>query len=62
LAEKARAKFPDLGVLFTSGFPGKSLADGKELDAGDRLLSKPYRKWDLAQAVRELLDQRSLAS
>jgi signal transduction histidine kinase/ActR/RegA family two-component response regulator len=59
LAEQARAKFPDLKVLFTSGFPGKSGTHDIELDAGDRLLSKPYRKDDLAQAVRDVLDDSS---
>jgi CheY-like chemotaxis protein len=58
LADRARTRFPGLKVLFTSGFPGKTFADGTELQPGDRLLSKPYRKTELAQAVRELLDQR----
>jgi len=57
LADRARARFPGLKVLFTSGFPGKTFADGRELQPGDRLLSKPYRKTDLAQAVRQLLDR-----
>jgi PAS domain S-box-containing protein len=56
LADRARAKFPGIKVLFTSGFPGKTFADGTELQPGDRLLSKPYRKNDLAQAIRDLLD------
>src|SRR5262245_57282590 len=56
LADRARTRFPGLKVLFTSGFPGKTFADGTELQPGDRLLSKPYRKNDLAQAIRELLD------
>jgi len=56
LADRARERFIDLKVLFTSGFPGKTFADGNELQPGDRLLSKPYRKADLAQAVRDLLD------
>jgi len=61
LADRAHARFPGLKVLFTSGFPGKTFADGTELQPGDRLLSKPYRKTDLAQAVRELLDQDASA-
>jgi CheY-like chemotaxis protein len=60
VADRARTKFPGLKVLFTSGFPGKTFADGStELQPADRLLSKPYRKTDLARAVRELLDQRA---
>ena len=55
LATLARAKCPQLKVLFTSGFPGSMLSGGSELEHGDRLLSKPYRKNDLARAVSEAL-------
>jgi nitrogen-specific signal transduction histidine kinase len=53
LATKARARRGDLKVLFTSGFPGTSSSLGAQLDAGDVLLGKPYRKHDLANAIRE---------
>jgi CheY-like chemotaxis protein len=59
LATKAKAKRPDLKVLFTSGFPSASLTNGTELDADDVLLSKPYRKHDLAKAVHEMLEVAS---
>jgi CheY-like chemotaxis protein len=55
LATLARKKYPKLKVLFTSGFPGSMLSGGSELEDGDRLLSKPYRKNDLARAVSEAL-------
>ena len=55
LATKARIKRPDLRVLFTSGFPGTSTGPGTRFDEGDVLLSKPYRKRDLAKAVEEVL-------
>jgi PAS domain S-box-containing protein len=55
LATKARAKRPDLKVLFTSGFPGTSTGSGTKFDDGDVLLSKPYRKHDLAKAVEGVL-------
>jgi len=55
LATIARTRNPKLRVLFTSGFPGSLLSGGSELDAGDRLLSKPYRARDLARAVSEAL-------
>jgi PAS domain S-box-containing protein len=55
LATKAREKRPDLKVLFTSGFPGASLTDSGALDACDVLLSKPYRKHELAKALQEML-------
>jgi CheY-like chemotaxis protein len=55
LAVKARAKHADLKVLFTSGFPGAPNNAGAQLEPGDVLLSKPYRKRDLARAVQEIL-------
>jgi PAS domain S-box-containing protein len=58
LATMARARRPDLKVLFTSGFPGTSTGPGTRFDEGDVLLSKPYRKRDLAMAVEEVLTAR----
>jgi CheY-like chemotaxis protein len=55
LATKARAKRSDLKVLFTSGFPGTATGPGTKFDEGDVLLSKPYRKRDLAKAVEAIL-------
>ncbi len=54
LAKRAQQLRPDLKVLFTSGFPGTSLT-GVDLEPGDALLSKPYRKRDLANKIREVL-------
>jgi len=58
LATQARAKRPDLKVLFTSGFPGTSTGPGTKFDDADVLLSKPYRKHDLAKAVEAVLTAR----
>lgn len=58
LAVEARRRRPDLPILFTSGFPGTSQDDGIRFDEHDVLLSKPYRKKDLARAVREMLATR----
>jgi len=38
-----------------SGFPGASLTDSSALDDCDMLLSKPYRKHELAKAPEEIL-------
>jgi len=47
---------PTLRVLLTSGFPETKLDD--QVDTSKvRLLVKPYRKADLARAVRETLDR-----
>ena len=58
LATRARSKRPDLKVLFTSGFPGTATGPGMTFDDGDVLLSKPYRRHDLAKAVEEVLTAR----
>jgi PAS domain S-box-containing protein len=56
LAKRALEMRPDLKVLFTSGFPGTARSSGLDLEPGDALLGKPYRKRDLAQRVRRILD------
>lgn len=53
LACLARDRWPGLNVILTSGFPQTKLTN--DLASTDfRLLSKPYRKADLAQIVREV--------
>jgi hypothetical protein len=42
-------------VLFTSGFPGTLPSNDPASDVADALLSKPYRKFELATAVRKSL-------
>jgi PAS domain S-box-containing protein len=56
LAWVARLKYPDLKILFTSGFPGTADVQTPQLEPTDVLLRKPYRKLDLACAVRDMLD------
>jgi len=55
LSERARRLQPALRVLLTSGYPLESLAaHGRNL-SGMSILNKPYRKSDLARALREVL-------
>ena len=56
LARRATSRWPGLRVLLTSGFPEARLQDNGEPLAGIRLLSKPYRRDDLARALRDSLD------
>ncbi|MBA2674256.1 response regulator [Ramlibacter sp.] len=58
LARRAKSLFPDLGVLFTSGYTQNAIVHGGKLDPGVELLSKPYRQEDLARKVRQILAQR----
>ncbi|UEM03819.1 response regulator [Skermanella rosea] len=55
LARQARETLPDLAVLFTSGYTENAIVHGGRLDPGVQLLSKPYRREDLARRIRHLL-------
>jgi signal transduction histidine kinase/ActR/RegA family two-component response regulator len=52
LADEARRHRPDLRVLYTSGYTDNAIVHHGRLDAGVQLLAKPYRRADLARAVR----------
>ena len=55
LARQIRQSRPDVKVLFTSGYTELAATSGQALGSGP-LLSKPYRKGDLARALRGILD------
>lgn len=56
MAEWMKATYPDLKVLFTSGYTDDAIAHHGVLDAGVEFLAKPYTPAALARKVRELLD------
>jgi signal transduction histidine kinase/DNA-binding response OmpR family regulator len=58
LARKAQALVPGLEVLFTSGYTENAIVHGGRLDPGVSLLSKPYRREDLARKIRTMLRNR----
>jgi PAS domain S-box-containing protein len=58
LARRARELLPDIAVLFTSGYPQNAIVHGGRLDAGVELLSKPYRREDLARKLVHMLANR----
>ena len=55
LARDALARWPQLKVLITSGFPEVKLNGNGRAAIPARLLNKPYRKEDLARAIRETM-------
>ena len=60
LARAALARWPDIKILLTSGFPENRIAsDGKPRHI--KLLSKPYRREDIARAIREMLEEKTTA-
>lgn len=58
LALKAAQLYPDIKVLLTSGFASKSIVKNEHKKFETQLLSKPYRKVELAQIVRKILDNK----
>jgi PAS domain S-box-containing protein len=55
LAERARQTRPDLRVLLTSGYALETLITHKRLRDHDAILTKPYRKVELARRLRDVL-------
>jgi CheY-like chemotaxis protein len=59
LAAAARGIRPDMKVLFTSGFTAAAASAVVEDQIGSQLLSKPYRKGEMARRIRAVLDGQS---
>jgi signal transduction histidine kinase len=55
LADAARRLRPGLRVLYTSGYTENAIVHHGRLDAGVMLLAKPYRRAELARAIRAAL-------
>lgn len=56
VARRLQVKLPDLPVLFMSGYTADAIASQGRADHGIELLQKPFRKIDLARAVRKALE------
>ena len=56
MAEWLKATYPDLKVLYTSGYTDDALAEHGVLEPGIAFLPKPYTPAILSHTVRELLD------
>lgn len=57
VAQKARKFSPDLKVLFMSGYTQNALDSHSELGDTALLLNKPFRKKDLSDRIREVLEK-----
>jgi CheY-like chemotaxis protein len=55
LADEAAKRRSELKVLFTSGYTEDSVVHHGRLNPGVLLLTKPYRKADLARMIRQAL-------
>jgi len=61
LAELARSLRPGIKVLFTSGYSENAIVHHGRLDAGVHLITKPYKREQLARRLRLLLDEATAA-
>jgi len=57
LAAELSKRYPELKVLFTTGYTRNAIVHNGVLDAGKHLLPKPFAIEDLAAKVRTLLDE-----
>jgi len=57
LAREAHARRPELKVLYMSGYTANAIIHHGVLDKGVHLLTKPFRKVELARKVRQVLDE-----
>jgi CheY-like chemotaxis protein len=55
LAQRALAQRPGLPVLYTSGYTEDTMVHHGRLDGDVHLLAKPYRRDELARAIRAML-------
>lgn len=56
MAEWLTTTYPDLKILFTSGYTDDAIAQHGVLEAGVEFLAKPYTPSTLTRKVREMLD------
>ncbi|MEX1108719.1 MAG: cache domain-containing protein [Dongiaceae bacterium] len=55
LAQTVRERWPRTRVLLTSGYSDKDIGEGEQANGRTPILSKPYRKRELARKIREVL-------
>jgi hypothetical protein len=55
IADEAMKRRPGLKVVYTSGYTENAIVHQGRLDPGVLLLTKPYRKSDLAMMIRRAL-------
>jgi PAS domain S-box-containing protein len=56
LADEVRRRWPAAKIVFVSGYAENAVLHDGRAEAGEVLLSKPFRKSELARTVRDALD------
>ncbi|MGA2788204.1 MAG: hypothetical protein ABSF60_11820, partial [Verrucomicrobiota bacterium] len=59
MAKWLKATYPDLKILYTSGYTDDAIAQHGALEAGVKFLCKPYTPATLACKVRAMLDNET---
>ena len=57
LAIEVMRRRPGMAVLYTSGYTENAIKQQSQFDRGIELLNKPFRKADLAEKIRAVLDR-----
>jgi signal transduction histidine kinase/CheY-like chemotaxis protein len=60
LADEVARRWPRTRTVFMSGYTSNVLSSRGHIDAGVRLLNKPFRKSDLAEMIRQALDDEAV--
>ena len=58
LAAAAMERRPKLSVLYTSGYTENAIVHNGVIDEGINLLDKPYRRQEVAQRLREIVERK----
>jgi CheY-like chemotaxis protein len=58
LAERVHKKRPNMPVLYMSGYAADSVIKRGIIDRGAKLISKPFRKAEIARKVHQALEER----
>ena len=61
LARRAQERYPDIKVLFTSGYTDNAIVHSGMLDEDVEMIGKPFRKAALARKIRGILDRGRIA-
>jgi two-component system cell cycle sensor histidine kinase/response regulator CckA len=57
MVEWLKASYPDLKIIFTSGYSEDAIKHHGVLEPGTEFMAKPYAPVTLARKVREMLDR-----
>lgn len=59
LYREVAARYPEIRVIFTSGYSPESISTHAEMQRGVLFVEKPYNASKLASTVREALGRRT---